>query len=157
MNSDRTRLGPPLAMEEPRPVFPDNMGFHIRMVQLHMFREFQRAFHGTGITPVSLTILTIIRDNPNVRQGALAEMLMGQPSNVAAMISRLEECGLVTRTVDRSDRRAVHMGLTPSGLQLLEDAQARGDALEAKLLGHLTITERETLRCFLDSILSANA
>ena len=38
-------------------------GFHIRIVQMRVFREFYRVFEGSGVTPGMHTVLAIIRDN----------------------------------------------------------------------------------------------
>jgi DNA-binding MarR family transcriptional regulator len=140
--------------DRPSPVLPDNIGFLVRMVQLRMFREFHRMFDGSDVTPGSLAALIIIEANPGVRQVELAEVLMVKPSNIAAMVSRLDECGLVYRSVDPDDRRSVHLGLTPRGEHLLEESRSRVDALESRLLAKLSGAERKTLRYLLDNILS---
>jgi len=134
-------------------VLPDNIGFHIRIVQLRMFREFKRVFHGTGLTPAILTVLVMIRDNPRIRQRTLAEMLLVQPSNIAAMISGLDQDGLVSRTVDKTDRRACHVRLTRRGQQVLDEARDRMEAFEERVLAGLDDAQRKTLRACLDTIL----
>lgn len=137
-----------------RPLLPDNIGFHIRMVQLRLFREFQRLLDGTGLTPATHTVLTIIRDNPSVHQGDLADILMVKPSNMTALISRLDHYGLVSREVDETDRRACHVKLTSRGRQVLDEAQRCLDALEARLLVNLSGREQKALRSLLDNILA---
>jgi hypothetical protein len=65
---------PSAAAEPAIPILPDYIGFHIRIVQMRMFREFYAVFDGTGMTPGMYTVLAIIRDNPGIRQRTLAEL-----------------------------------------------------------------------------------
>jgi DNA-binding MarR family transcriptional regulator len=136
----------------PEPL-PENIGLHIRMVQIRIFREFYRVFEGTGITPATHTAMTIIRENPGIRQGTLAEVLMVRPPNMTSMLFGLEKAGLVRRSVDEIDRRATLLYLTDPGQQALDAAQQRLDALEGKLLQSFDDRERRELRGFLDRIL----
>lgn len=135
------------------PVLPDNIGFHIRIVQMRVFREFYRVFEGSGVTPGMHTVLAIIRDNPGMRQRTLAELLMVREPNMTRMIQGLLASGPITRDVDKSDRRAFHLVLTDKGLQLMQGVQDRLDTLESKLLGGLDAQQRRDLRTYLDRIL----
>jgi DNA-binding MarR family transcriptional regulator len=135
------------------PVLPENIGFHIRIVQMRMFREFYRVFEGSGVTPGMHTVLAIIRDNPGMRQRTLAELLMVREPNMTRMIQGLQGSGLIARDVDKSDRRAFHLVLTDKGRALMQGVQDRLDALEEKLLGGLDAKERGNLRDYLDRIL----
>jgi len=147
----------PLAGEPANPVLPENIGFHIRIVQMRIFREFYGAFEGSGVTPGMHTVLAIIRDNPGIRQRTLAELLMVREPNMTRMIQGLHASGLIAREVDKSDRRAFHLVLTDKGRALMDGVQDRIDALEERLLGGLDAQERKTLRGYLDRILDAIA
>jgi len=143
----------PGAGEVAGPVLPDNIGFHIRIVQMRIFREFYAAFEGSGVTPGMHTVLAIIRDNPGVRQRTLAELLMVREPNMTRMIQGLHSSGLISRTVDKSDRRAFHLVLTEKGVALMDSVAERITALEERLLGRLSADERRSLRDYLDRIL----
>lgn len=136
-------------------VLPDNIGFHIRMVQMRIFRAFYRVFDGTGVTPGMHTVLAIIRDNPGVRQRTLAELLMVREPNMTRMIQGLEASGLIRREIDKSDRRAFHLALTEKGVTLMVEVAERINALEDLLLGAMTAAERRNLRDYLDRILAS--
>jgi DNA-binding MarR family transcriptional regulator len=136
-------------------VLPDNIGFHIRMVQMRIFRAFYRVFEGTGVTPGMHTVLAIIRDNPGVRQRTLAELLMVREPNMTRMIQGLEASGLIRREIDKSDRRAFHLALTEKGVTLMVEVAERINALEDLLLGAMTAAERRNLRDYLDRILAS--
>jgi len=146
-------IAEPEAAAEAGPILPDNIGFHIRIVQMRVFREFYRVFEGSGVTPGMHTVLAIIRDNPGMRQRTLAELLMVREPNMTRMIQGLQASGLIAREVDKTDRRAFHLVLTDKGRALMQSVQDRLDNLEAKLLGGLDAQERRNLRSYLDRIL----
>jgi DNA-binding MarR family transcriptional regulator len=148
--------GDPLDVDDPiaGALLPDNIGFHIRMAQMRVFREFYRAFEGSGVTPGMHTVLAIIRDNPGVRQRTLAELLMVREPNMTRMIQGLEASGLIAREIDKTDRRAFHLALTVEGKSLMDGVQDRLDSLEETLLSPLTAQERKNLREYLDRILA---
>jgi DNA-binding MarR family transcriptional regulator len=51
----------------------------------------------------------------------LAERLYLDPSNLTALIDRLEELGLVERTADAGDRRVKRLVITARGTELSEE------------------------------------
>jgi DNA-binding MarR family transcriptional regulator len=148
-------IAEPQAASDGSPVLPENIGFHIRIVQMRIFREFYRVFEGSGMTPGMHTVLAIIRDNPGMRQRTLAELLMVREPNMTRMIQGLQGSGMISRDVDKTDRRAFHLVLTEKGRALMDGVQGRMDAFEEKLLGGLEPKERKALRDYLDRILDA--
>ncbi len=145
-------IAEPQSPSESGPILPDNIGFHIRIVQMRIFREFYQAFEGAGMTPGMHTVLAIIRDNPGVRQRTLAELLMVREPNMTRMIQGLHASGLISREIDTSDRRAFHLLLTDKGNALMNGVADRIEALEEKVLGALEPKERKALRGYLDRI-----
>jgi DNA-binding MarR family transcriptional regulator len=55
------------------------------------------------------------RHSEGLRMSALSEFLMVSNGNVTGVVSRLIDDGLVTRTVDRADRRSATVRLTRKG------------------------------------------
>ena len=148
-------IAEPQSVADAGPVLPENIGFHIRIVQMRVFREFYRTFEGSGVTPGMHTVLAIIRDNPGIRQRTLAELLMVREPNMTRMIQGLQGSNLIAREIDKTDRRAFHLVLTDKGRALMDGVQARMDSFEEKLLGGLDSKERKALRGYLDRILDA--
>jgi DNA-binding MarR family transcriptional regulator len=147
------KAAPPAPSEAIGPVLPDNIGFHIRIVQMRIFREFYRMFENSGVSPGMHTVLAIIRDNPGIRQRSLAEILMVREPNMTRMIQSLSASELISRTVDHSDRRAFHLYLTAKGQEMMASVADRIDTLEALLLSPLKAEERVALRDYLNRIL----
>ncbi|QGZ65390.1 MarR family winged helix-turn-helix transcriptional regulator [Paraburkholderia acidisoli] len=99
-------------------------------------RKFLRASeeiaNAAGITTLQYQLLLHVRGFPE-RQwatvGELAERLQAAPNGTAALVSRCEAAGLVTRKADPADRRQVQVHLTPTGERFLLDLAARHKAI----------------------------
>jgi DNA-binding MarR family transcriptional regulator len=82
-------------------------------------------------------------DERPLSRGELAQRLDCDPSNVTFLVDRLEEKGLVKRTVDQHDRRVKAVSLTPAG------ATARGRLVAASaaapVFAVLTKTQKQQL------------
>jgi DNA-binding MarR family transcriptional regulator len=61
------------------------------------------------------------------------------------IVACLEEQGLVSRTVDPSDRRVARVEATPSGLAFLDDSRQQKDAYLAQRLRTLSGDDRMAL------------
>ena len=62
--------------------------------------------------------LYALREPLSMRE--LAERLYLDPSNLTALVDRLEDLGLVERQADAGDRRVKRLVITPKGVQLSE-------------------------------------
>ncbi|HCT14286.1 MAG TPA: transcriptional regulator, partial [Corynebacterium nuruki] len=76
-------------------------------------------------------------------------------STIADMLSRLENQGLVRRTVAAEDRRRRALTLTEQGSELLRATIDRVSEVDHSLLEPLTADEQETLSRLLRKILDA--
>ena len=63
--------------------------------------------------------LYALREPLSMRE--LADRLYLDPSNLTALVDRLEDLGLVERQADADDRRVKRLVITPRGVQLSED------------------------------------
>ena len=72
-----------------------------------------------GLTPQSLHALDVMADG-GMTMRALANELSCDASNATGIVDRLEERGLIVRTVSPEDRRVKHVMLTPKGRALLK-------------------------------------
>jgi DNA-binding MarR family transcriptional regulator len=91
--------------------------------------------HGRpGIGPGGMSALaTLVRGGP-MRLGDLAAAERVAPPTLTRMVSALEDCGLVERAPDSSDRRAVRVGATDQGEQLIAGlGSARARVLAERL------------------------
>ncbi|QLY28685.1 MarR family winged helix-turn-helix transcriptional regulator [Nocardia huaxiensis] len=79
--------------------------------------------------------------NPSV----MADTLMLSRAGMTGRLDRLESAGLVRRVADAGDRRAVKVGLTDRGLQLIDVVVTEHTENETQLLSALSAQDRKQL------------
>ena len=107
-----------------------------------------------GMTPAQTHVLRYLRQNGGqMPQRELLENLRVKPSTVNGILDRMEEKGLVERSVSGTDARQRVVALTPAGLE--REAEAKQSFLEAEALiaRGLTEEETETLRSLLERVI----
>ncbi|WP_445167804.1 MarR family winged helix-turn-helix transcriptional regulator [Mycolicibacterium sp. Dal123E01] len=100
---------------------------------------------GADLTLAQLSILLTLLDQGPIRMTELAARERVRTPTTTVAIRRLEKLGLVKRSRDPSDLRAVLVEVTPTGLVQHREALAVRQAHLAALLSKLTSEERETL------------
>jgi DNA-binding MarR family transcriptional regulator len=106
-----------------------------------------------GLThPQYLVMLALWERSPrSVRD--ISDSLMLEPATLSPLLKRLEASGLVTRTRNARDDRALDISLTPEGVSLREQAeQVPGTIVER--LG-LPVAELESIRDSLTRLIAA--
>jgi len=99
-----------------------------------------------GLTPEQFAVLASIRsDGGSLRPVDLALMLERSPNSVSMLIDRMVKAGLVRRTRDRKDRRAVNVTLTSKGAKALEPAAPADWEFIQKILLTLPDEDRHAL------------
>jgi DNA-binding MarR family transcriptional regulator len=104
-------------------------------------------FAGWELTAQQYNLLRLLRaahPEPVPTLGLVARLVSRAP-DVTRMLDRLEARGLVTRVRSTEDRRAVLVGVTPAGLDLLARLAEPLRACHERQLGHLTADELRTL------------
>jgi DNA-binding MarR family transcriptional regulator len=100
---------------------------------------------GADLTLAQLSILLTLLDLGPIRMTELAAHERVRTPTTTVAIRRLEKLGLVKRSRDPSDLRAVLVDVTPRGLVQHREALATRRAALAALLSKLNQDERETL------------
>lgn len=95
-----------------------------------------------GLTVRSYSVLELAADGGRTSQREIAEFLRLDPSQVVALVDRLQKSGLVEREPDPRDRRANVIVATSIGLQTLGAARRQVRTASQALHGDLTETER---------------
>ena len=93
----------------------ESLGFLLRLSQVRAFERFYAAFGEMDLRPGEFSAMWVIRRNPGLRQGLLAETLGIKPARMTKMIRRLEERDRVRRVIPDDDRRSVRLHLTEAG------------------------------------------
>lgn len=113
---------------------------------------FDREFAAVGMTMPQLDVLLAIASLSIVDQSALARVLGLDPSNAAAVVTRLLKRGLITRTRHPSDRRKVVLALSKSGRGKLRGATKRAATVSRLFLAPIELDETSTFRSLLSAI-----
>ena len=131
-------------------------GFLIRRLhQIHvaLFLEECRDF---DVTPVQYALMTTLLVEPGLDQISLARDAGVDRTNVADVLQRLEQRGIVQRRASERDRRVKLAYLTQSGKTLtrrMEDAVLRA---QDRLVAPLNETDRTRLNRLLTELVTAN-
>ena len=132
------------------------LGFHLRMANLAMYRDFTAAIGDLDLTQKQAAILSLIGANPGIAQVAIAARLGADRATIMAMVDRLDARGLLKRERSKEDRRRQDLFLTPLGKTTLNDAQARIAAHEARFSNLFSKAELRALFDALRRIQSLN-
>ena len=101
----------------------DLLGFHLRVAQATLYRDFVGTLAKLDLTQRQFAVLELLRANPGASQVDLARVLSLDRPAMMTVIDRLEERRLVIRQRSSSDRRRQEIRLTETGGGLLLDAR----------------------------------
>lgn len=99
----------------------------LRLAIVRLARR-QRQQSGTGLTSSLQSALAVLDVRGPMTLGELATVEQVSPPTTTRLVAKLEEMGLVTRTVDPHDRRVTRVDATPEGRRQLADSRDRRDA-----------------------------
>jgi DNA-binding MarR family transcriptional regulator len=111
-----------------------------------IFREY-------GLTTEQFAVLASVKSRGgSLRPVDLALILERSPNSVSMLVDRMVKAGLVRRTRDRKDRRAVKVTLTSKGENALEPATPAGWELVKRILSPLSEKEKHALASLLETV-----
>jgi DNA-binding MarR family transcriptional regulator len=116
----------------------------LRPVLLKLNRELRREIHSLGVTGGQVSLLALIRREPEIGVRELAARERMSAPGMSKYVARLEQAGLVARTT-HADRRRVGLVLTPAGHRVLRSVRSRRTAWLASRLRGLSPDELEAL------------
>lgn len=131
-------------------------GYLIRRLHQVHYALFFEECDGFGITPVQYGLLTILSGNPDSDQISLAQALGIDRTNVADVLSRLAQRGLIDRTRSTEDKRMVLARLTSEGEKLVAAMHPAMSRAQERLLDTLDAEERDAFLATLLKLLEAN-
>ena len=121
------------------PIDTDSFGFIATDLARLIRAEFDRriAAAGLGLTAGETRALVHVARAGPVRQSVLADRMGVEAMTLCAFLDRLEASGLVTRTVDPTDRRAKLADLTDRADDVLVKIRAVTDGIRKDAAGGL--------------------
>ncbi len=140
--------------DDPKSCETDGFYAWLQLVRVyhHLQRRIQAALEPFGVTLAQLDVLYALSGGDDITQQELAERLLMTKANVAVILDRLADRGLIERRSDPRDRRANRLFLTPAARGLLADAlPVHADAVVA-LMRPLPDDSQLKLRAALDEL-----
>ncbi|HEY1246875.1 MAG TPA: MarR family winged helix-turn-helix transcriptional regulator [Hyphomicrobiaceae bacterium] len=124
---------------------PTYVGYQVRRAQARIFSEFEASLRDLDFTPGSFGVLTLIRANPGITQGALAAAFGVDKSTMSPVVFGLESRGLVRRQVLASDRRRHALFFAEGAEATYRAARGKVRAFEAGVAARLSKSEQREL------------
>jgi DNA-binding MarR family transcriptional regulator len=97
------------------------------------------------LSPSHARALRVVCERPDTRVSDLAEALRIAPRSATEVADNLQERGLVERTPDPRDRRAVILRPTAEGRRIRDEVDAARAADSRELFGRLPAADRAAL------------
>ena len=124
---------------------PGLIGYVLRRTHAAVFARFREVFADLDIRPVQLGILTVVGNNPGLKQAEVSAALGIKRTNLVPLLDGLASRGLIARTSPAADRRSRALVLTPAGASLLAEAHLRERLFEDGLARGIGETGRARL------------
>lgn len=99
-----------------------------------------------------MSALTTLARHGTIRMGRLSELEQISKSSVTRTAAKLEQLGLVERTVDETDARSWNVTLTTKGRDLLTTSNRLVDEYLARQLAVLSAEDREQILAALPAL-----
>jgi DNA-binding MarR family transcriptional regulator len=123
------------------------LGYLLALAEVPTRRAFrQHVGEPFALRPVEFTLLIMLQVNQRASATQIRHALRMPAPHVTTLVDRLRARGLVQRTRDPHDGRAVRITLTPAGHALAGRLQAVSAHMEDGVQAVLTAAERTQLR-----------
>jgi DNA-binding MarR family transcriptional regulator len=130
-------------------------GFMIRRVHQIAVSLFLEETGKLGVTNRQYGILFVLKHRPGIDQISVANLLGLDRSTTGMVLKKLEEDGLVVRSIGAQDRRRHSLQLTRSGERLLSRLAAPARKAQARALSAFTPREQALFLQLLDKFTRA--
>jgi DNA-binding MarR family transcriptional regulator len=112
----------------------------------------KRMHRDLGVTGPQRLALRIVGRDPGIVAGDLAALLHVHPSTLTGVLSRLEDQGLIERTIDPDDRRRMRIELTRRGRRVDDELTGTVEAALRRALGRCDPEGVEAVGRLIDKI-----
>jgi len=122
-----------------------HVGFHLRLAQLAVFKNFEARLGEIDISPAIFSVLEVLHHNDGITQSKLAAAVNLDGSSVVPLLDKLSKRGLVERRASTTDRRHNHLHLTTEGQAVRDEAARRASLHEKEVCKHFSAAEKKQL------------
>ncbi|WP_332851708.1 MarR family winged helix-turn-helix transcriptional regulator [Duganella sp. S19_KUP01_CR8] len=128
------------------------VGYNCRRAYINILPLFEKRMAKYELRPVDFSVLSLLKANPNINQKRLSDAVNVSPPNLAILLDKLQERGLLLRQRSPLDRRSQTLALTAAGLSMCAKAEKTASELEVDATSALTDAERAQLVKLLQKI-----
>lgn len=121
------------------------VGYNCRRAYVQIRKTFIDRMSVYELRPVDFSVLAVLYANTGITQKRLSMALSISPPNLAVLLDRLQERGLVARERNPDDGRSQVLSLTAAGVRMAEQASQTAESLEREATQMLSDSERRTL------------
>jgi len=135
----------------------EELADRLHSTAIHLLRQVRVQDSATGLAPARLSALSVLVFGGAMSLNDLAKAEQVRPPTMSRIVDALEAEGLIRRTVNPQDRRAVVLEATEKGTAILLAGRKRRVRFLAKHLSRLSEQERRQIDGAIKSIQKAMA
>jgi DNA-binding MarR family transcriptional regulator len=135
----------------------EELADRLHSTAIHLLRQVRVQDAASGLAPARLSALSVLVFGGAMSLNELARTEQVRPPTMSRIVDALESEGLIRRTVNRQDRRAVVLEAARKGTAILWQGRKRRVKFLAKHLSRLTEEERKKIEDAIKAIQKAMA
>ncbi len=116
-------------------------------IQLEKFCQIKDRFFNSKfkLTPAEFRCLRIIKENEAVSTKTLAKQMKLTPGRITHLLNSLEFKNLISRQIDKNDRRGIQTFITPDAFSFIDKVINEYTKLHEEILEYLPKDKRESI------------
>jgi len=135
----------------------EELADRLHSTAIHLLRQVRVQDAASGLAPARLSALSVLVFGGAMSLNDLARAEQVRPPTMSRIVDALESEGLLRRTVNQQDRRAVVLEATEKGTAILWQGRKRRVKFLAKHLSRLSEQERKQIEAAIKAIQKAMA
>ena len=129
------------------------LGYHVARVDYELRKLYETHVGARlGLRTSEYSVLMIIAANADITARKVGDILAIAAPNLSTLIERLRMRGLIKRTQNEADKRAVNLSLTVDGKRVVKEAHVLSANLKLNEAPKLSAAEQKTLLVLLQKI-----
>jgi DNA-binding MarR family transcriptional regulator len=133
----------------------EELADRLHSTAIHLLRQVRVQDAASGLAPARLSALSVLVFGGAMSLNELARAEQVRPPTMSRIVDALESEGLIRRTVNQQDRRAVVLEATEKGTAILWQGRKRRVKFLARHLSRLSEQERKEIDDAIKSIQKA--
>jgi len=123
----------------------EELADRLHSTAIHLLRQVRVQDSATSLAPARLSALSVLVFGGAMSLNELARAEQVRPPTMSRIVDALESEGLIRRTVNQQDRRAIVLEATEKGTAILWQGRKRRVKFLAKHLSRLSEQERKQI------------